>query len=68
MSYIHFKTVYNLNYDKITFDGSSLSVGELKKLIIEKAKLVKYKKVDFELELTNADDKKGFFFLFFTWT
>ncbi|RNA36046.1 E3 ubiquitin- ligase RBBP6-like [Brachionus plicatilis] len=52
------KTVYNLNYDKITFDGSSLSVGELKKLITDKAKFVKNKKVDFELELSNADTKE----------
>lgn len=65
MSYIHFKTAYNLNYDKIAFDGSSISVGQLKKLITEKAKFVKHKKVDFDLELTNADTKKSNLSLFF---
>ncbi|CAF0899337.1 unnamed protein product [Brachionus calyciflorus] len=56
MSHIHFKTVYNLNYDKITFDGSSLTLTQLKKLISEKTKFVKTKKVDFDLEISNADN------------
>lgn len=53
MSYIHFKSVYNKNYDKVTFDTVSLSIGQLKKLIIEKSKFTK--QLDFDLEITNAD-------------
>ena len=36
MSFIHYKLITNKNYEKVTFDGVSLSVGELKKLILEK--------------------------------
>lgn len=57
MSYIHFKSVFNKNYDNITFDGPSLSVVELKKLIIAKTKFTK--QLDFDLELTNADTNEG---------
>ena len=57
MSYIHFKSVYNINYDKVTFDGVSLTLPELKKLIIEKSKF--NKQVDFDLEITNADTNEG---------
>lgn len=53
MSYIHFKSVFNKNYDNITFDGPSLSVIELKKLIVAKTKFTK--QLDFDLEITNAD-------------
>lgn len=53
MSFIHFKTVYNINYDKVTFDTASLTLKELKKLITEKTKFSK--QVDFDLEITNAD-------------
>jgi protein MPE1 len=59
MSYIHFKSVYNINYDKVTFDGVSLTLPELKKLIIEKSKF--NKQVDFDLEITNADTNEGMF-------
>ena len=57
MSYIHFKSVYNKNYDKIAFDGVSLTLTQLKKLIIEKSKFVK--QLDFDLEITNADTNEG---------
>jgi hypothetical protein len=57
MSYIHFKSVFNKNYDNITFDGPSLSVAELKKLIIAKSKFTK--QLDFDLEITNADSNEG---------
>ena len=36
MSFIHYKLITNKNYEKVTFDGVSLSVGELKKLVLEK--------------------------------
>ena len=68
MSYIHFKSVYNVNYDKITFDGVSLTLSQLKKLISEKSKFVK--QLDFDLEISNADTGEGksdeFFFIEFS--
>ena len=65
MSYIHFKSVYNNKYDKITFDGVSLSLAQLKKLISEKSKFVK--QVDFDLEITNDDTLEGWLMpLFFS--
>ena len=36
MSFIHYKLVTNKNFEKVTFDGVSLSVAELKKLVLEK--------------------------------
>ena len=61
MSYIHFKTVYNLNYDKVAFDGTSISLQELKKIIAEKIKLSK--KLDFDLEISNAETNQSNLFL-----
>lgn len=58
MSYIHFKTPYKLNYDKVAFDGTSISLGQLKKLIAEK---LKFSKLDFDLEITNAETNQGNF-------
>jgi hypothetical protein len=57
MSHIHFKSAFNINYDKITFDGVSLTLGQLKKLISEKSKLVK--QVDYDLELSDPDTNLG---------
>ncbi len=57
MSYVHFKSAFNVNFDKVTFDGVSLTLGQLKKLISEKSKLVK--QVDYDLELSNADTGQG---------
>lgn len=57
MSYIHYKSAYSLNFDKITFDGVSIQLAQLKKLIAEKCKFVK--QIDFELEITNADTNEG---------
>ncbi|CAF0714249.1 unnamed protein product [Brachionus calyciflorus] len=54
MSNILFKTAYNINYDKVVFDGTSISIGQLKKLINEKLQKSS-KKIDFDLEITNAD-------------
>lgn len=59
MSYIHFKSAFNVNYDKVTFDGVSLTLGELKKLISEKSKLAK--QIEYDLEITNADTGQGIF-------
>ena len=57
MSYIHFKSVYNTNYDKVTFDGVNLNLVQLKKLIFEKAKYTK--QLDYDLEIKNADTNEG---------
>ena len=57
MSYIHFKTVYNPQYDKIAFDGVSLSVAQLKKLVIEKMKFSR--RNDYDLQISNADTQEG---------
>jgi E3 ubiquitin-protein ligase RBBP6 len=62
MSYIHFKSLAKINYDKITFDGVSLTLAQLKKNVVEKSKFIKTN--DFDLEITNADTGEGkFFFL-----
>jgi hypothetical protein len=57
MSYIHFKTAFNVNYDKVTFDGTSISLTQLKKLIAEKLRFSKL--VDYDLEITNAETNQG---------
>jgi hypothetical protein len=57
MSYIHFKSVCNTNFDKITFDGVNLTLNQLKKLIFEKAKY--NKNLNYDLELTNANSNEG---------
>jgi hypothetical protein len=36
MSFIHYKLITNKTFEKITFDGVSLSVFDLKKIILEK--------------------------------
>lgn len=56
MSYIHFKTPYKINYDKVAFDGTSICLGQLKKLIAEK---LTFSKLDFDIEITNADTNQG---------
>ena len=71
MSFIHYKRITNQNYEKIAFDGVSLSVGEIKKLVMEK-KFRKYvsssssntsRRSDVDLEVTNADTNEGILFL-----
>ena len=54
---IQFKTAFNNNYDKITFDGDSLPLAQIKLLIIEKSKF--NKSIEFDLEITNADTNEG---------
>ena len=36
MSFIHYKLITNKDFEKVTFDGVSLSVFELKRIILEK--------------------------------
>ena len=57
MSYIHFKTVCSQNFDKVTFDGVSLTLNQLKTLIFEKAKY--NKNLNYDLEILNANNKEG---------
>lgn len=59
MSYIHFKTVYNNNFDKLTFDGVNLPLSQVKKMIFEKSSFKVNKQIDFDLEITNADTNEG---------
>lgn len=72
MSFIHYKLITNQNYEKIDFDGVSLSVGEIKKMVMEK-KFRKHapsaassntgnsssRKSDVDLEVTNVDTNEG---------
>lgn len=71
MSFIHYKLITNKNFEKITFDGVSLSVFDLKKIILEKkfrkqvaaptgkngvnTTMPNKKNSDVDLEITNAD-------------
>ena len=59
MSYIHFKSAFSVNFDKITFDGVSLPLSQLKKLISEKSKFQTSKQVNYDLEISNADTGQG---------
>ena len=54
---IQFRTAFNNNYDKITFEGESLPLAQIKLLIIEKSKF--NRSIDFDLEITNEDTKEG---------
>lgn len=72
MSFIHYKLITNQNYEKIAFDGVSLSVAEIKKMVMEK-KFRKHapsaassntgnsssRKSDVDLEVTNVDTNEG---------
>ncbi|KAK2146856.1 hypothetical protein LSH36_581g00015 [Paralvinella palmiformis] len=56
MSCIHYKFKSNLDYSTLTFDGLHITLGDLKKLIIQKQKLGK--SPDFDLQVTNAQTKE----------
>jgi E3 ubiquitin-protein ligase RBBP6 len=56
---VHFKFKSFKDYDTISFDGSFISVGELKRSIIAKKKLGKSN--DFDLIITNAQTNEGRF-------
>ena len=57
MSYIHYKSVCNQNFEKIAFDGVNLTLSQLKKLIFEKAKY--NKNLNYDLEISNANNNQG---------
>ena len=54
---VHFKFKSFRDYDTISFDGSFIAVGELKRSIIAKKKLGKSN--DFDLIITNAQTNEG---------
>lgn len=57
MSCIHYKFKSSLDYDSVTFDGLHISLGDLKKAIIQHKKLGK--NAEFDLQITNAQTKTG---------
>lgn len=56
MSCVHYKFKSMLDYDTVTFDGLSITLGELKKAIAAK-KLGK--NAEFDLQVTNAQSNVG---------
>jgi hypothetical protein len=53
---VYYKFKSSKDYDTITFDGSCISVGDLKRGIFQKQKL---KPTDIDLHLTNAQTDEG---------
>jgi len=58
MSCIHYKFKSSLDYDTLTFDGLHISLGDLKKAIIQHKRLGKM--TDFDLQVTNAQTKEEY--------
>lgn len=54
---VYYKFKSSLTSDKVTFDGLHISVGDLKKAIIQQKKIGKSN--DFDLQITNAQTKEG---------
>jgi E3 ubiquitin-protein ligase RBBP6 len=54
---VHYKFKAALDYSTVTFDGIHISVGDLKKEIIEQKRLAK--NADFDLQIQNAQTKEG---------
>lgn len=53
---IHYKFKNSVEYDTVTFDGVHISVGELKRAIMQQKKL---SKTDCDYLITDAESKKG---------
>ncbi|XP_044734609.1 E3 ubiquitin-protein ligase RBBP6 isoform X3 [Chrysoperla carnea] len=53
---VHYKFKSSLDYDTVTFDGLHISVGDLKKAIIQQKRIGK--NTDFDLQVTNAQTKE----------
>lgn len=53
---VHYKFKSSLDYDTVTFDGLHISVGDLKKAIIQQKKIGRSS--DFDLQITNAQTKE----------
>ena len=56
-SLIHFRFKSSLNYSFVNFDGVSISVAELKQLIVQKEKLSRLE--EFDLQIVVAHSKRG---------
>lgn len=56
MSVVHYKFTNNLEYKTITFDGLTISLGDLKRAIMAQNKS---KSGGFDLEIKNAQTKEG---------
>lgn len=52
MSHVHYKFKSSVDHDTVTFDGLSISLGDLKKAIMTRSKLPKSS--DFDLQVVNA--------------
>ena len=57
MSCVHFKFKSSLEYEKITFDGLHISLGDLKEAIMKQKKIGLSNA--FRLEVVDAQSKKG---------
>nr|XP_016929061.1 E3 ubiquitin-protein ligase RBBP6 [Drosophila suzukii]XP_016929062.1 E3 ubiquitin-protein ligase RBBP6 [Drosophila suzukii] len=55
---VHYKFKSTLNFDTITFDGLHISVGDLKREIVQQKRLGKI--IDFDLQITNAQSKEEY--------
>ncbi|XP_017070285.1 E3 ubiquitin-protein ligase RBBP6 [Drosophila eugracilis] len=55
---VHYKFKSTLNFDTITFDGLHISVGDLKREIVQQKRLGKV--IDFDLQITNAQSKEEY--------
>ena len=58
---VHYKFKSGKEAHTITFDSLHISVGELKKAIMQQRKIGKTAELD--LQITNAQTKEGMFFL-----
>ncbi|EPZ35476.1 hypothetical protein O9G_005013 [Rozella allomycis CSF55] len=58
MSTIHYKFKSAKGFDKITFDGTGITIYDLKKEIIQQKKLVKSGYMDFDLIISDAQSKE----------
>lgn len=57
MSCIHFKFKSSLDYEKLTFDGLQISVGDLKEAIMKQKKIGLSNQ--YTLNVVDAQSKKG---------
>lgn len=54
---VHFKFKAAKDFDTVSFSGSFISVGELKRAILTKKKMTR--STDFDLEIVNAQTNEG---------
>ena len=56
---VHYKFKSSLDYDSVTFEGGFISVGDLKKAIVEQKKLGHG--TDFDLRFKDAQTSEGLY-------